>query len=62
MPRSIEPTKIERENGWDEYRLAEYIASRDQAAGLRIFGELNSKDVRVENVRRFNPHRWQRGG
>jgi hypothetical protein len=57
------PTKIEAGNGWGEASLTAYIASRDSAAALKILGDPNAKkDVIVQNAKRFNPHRWQRGG
>ena len=62
MPPSIKPTKIERKNGWGETDLADYIAERNRAAMLRIFGDPNAKkDIQVENAKRFDPHHWQRG-
>jgi hypothetical protein len=62
MPPSIKPTKIERGNGWEELDLADYIAERNRAATLRIFGDPDAKkEVQVENAKRFDPHLWQRG-
>lgn len=62
MSLAIKPTRDEKRNHWDAASLAAYVAERNNAASTRILGDQNAKKLlRIENTKRFNPHRWMKG-
>jgi hypothetical protein len=60
----IKPNEAEKRNHWDKKLLRDYIAQRNHAAANRIFGEPGAKkrDVQVENMHGYHPHKWLKGG
>lgn len=62
MPDPLTPEELA--NGWTEEDLRAYQAERDEAVG-RVGGFVVTNfdqprpAIKIENTRKFNPHRWR---
>ena len=61
MPNSTKPsvTKDEARNGWTPERLAAYHKEREEQKAAYFESQKKETKVVVEDVRGFNPHKWQ---